>query len=278
MVHGRKKMFASLARGLAPDHPLGFLFGHWETGDVDPDLDVGRTADQALDRLRAFQPAGPYRIGGYSFGSVIAFEMAQRLAAVGETVELLFLLDPPFRLPGHGGPAQLARSDRPIAHGDWYGATAPSADDVLATTFVEKLAKHARVIRGTGPAALPGYLAERARRIGQLYVVDPARFRLTAAIRRLTGRVPQHLRFAYVTRAYHQAFLRYRPRPWSGRTLVVATHDAGTIPERAEWTAALPGADVEMLDVGHVALQLDADALDRWMVVLSAALNREAHR
>jgi hypothetical protein len=108
--------------------------------------------------------------------------------------------------------------------------------------------------------------------------VDPARFRLTAAIRRLTGAVPQHLRFAYVTRAYHRAFLRYRPRPWPGRTLVVATHDAGMIPERVEWTAALPRAEVETLDVGHVALQLDADALERWMVVLSTALSREADR
>ncbi|MFO1460844.1 MAG: amino acid adenylation domain-containing protein [Verrucomicrobiota bacterium] len=47
-----------------------------------------------IERMRALQPRGPYRLAGYSFGGLVALEMAQQLRAAGETVEMLFLLDP----------------------------------------------------------------------------------------------------------------------------------------------------------------------------------------
>lgn len=47
-----------------------------------------------LEVLRQVQPRGPYRIGGYSAGCLIAYEMAIRLQAMGETVELVLLIDP----------------------------------------------------------------------------------------------------------------------------------------------------------------------------------------
>jgi thioesterase domain-containing protein len=43
--------------------------------------------------IRRLQPSGPYRLGGYSFGGLLALEMAQQLRAAGETVEALFLID-----------------------------------------------------------------------------------------------------------------------------------------------------------------------------------------
>jgi len=46
--------------------------------------------------IRAVQPAGPYRLGGYSFGALIALEMAQQLRAAGEAVDTLFLVEAVF--------------------------------------------------------------------------------------------------------------------------------------------------------------------------------------
>ncbi|MFG1798311.1 beta-ketoacyl synthase N-terminal-like domain-containing protein [Nocardia sp. NPDC049149] len=43
--------------------------------------------------IRAHQPTGPYRIGGWSMGGIIAHEVARRLCAAGETVGALVLLD-----------------------------------------------------------------------------------------------------------------------------------------------------------------------------------------
>ena len=58
-----------------------------------PDHSIPAVARRNLAAMRADQPAGPYRLGGYSFGGFVAFEMACRLQAVGEEVALLVILD-----------------------------------------------------------------------------------------------------------------------------------------------------------------------------------------
>lgn len=63
-------------------------------------------AARYLKDIRAQQPSGPYRLAGYSVGGILAFEIARQLAAAGETIATLFLLDPspPTKLDvtGHG--------------------------------------------------------------------------------------------------------------------------------------------------------------------------------
>ena len=50
-------------------------------------------ASNYLPAVRAIQPRGPYYLGGYSFGGVVAFEMAQQLQAVGAEVALVAFID-----------------------------------------------------------------------------------------------------------------------------------------------------------------------------------------
>ncbi|MEM8856919.1 MAG: thioesterase domain-containing protein, partial [Chloroflexota bacterium] len=50
-------------------------------------------ASNYLTELKEVQPRGPYYLGGYSTGGVIAFEMAQQLLKTGEQVALLGLVD-----------------------------------------------------------------------------------------------------------------------------------------------------------------------------------------
>lgn len=52
-------------------------------------------ASAYLNALRQVQPAGPYLLGGWSLGGVIAYEMAQQLQRAGESVDLLALFDAP---------------------------------------------------------------------------------------------------------------------------------------------------------------------------------------
>lgn len=51
-------------------------------------------AEFYVQTLLEFQPDGPYQIGGWSFGGVVAFEMGQQLLQQGQEVSLLALLDP----------------------------------------------------------------------------------------------------------------------------------------------------------------------------------------
>jgi amino acid adenylation domain-containing protein len=67
-------------------------------------MPVEEIAAGCIRNLRTAQHHGPYTIGGYSFGGVVAFEIARQLAAAGETVSLLVLIEPdppaPFRTSG----------------------------------------------------------------------------------------------------------------------------------------------------------------------------------
>ena len=46
-----------------------------------------------IEQMRTVQPTGPYAVAGYSFGGLIAVEIAQQLARAGEQIELLCLID-----------------------------------------------------------------------------------------------------------------------------------------------------------------------------------------
>jgi len=52
-------------------------------------------AERHLEEVRRAQPEGPWHLGGWSFGAVVAFDMARRLRAGGGEVAALVLLDPP---------------------------------------------------------------------------------------------------------------------------------------------------------------------------------------
>jgi thioesterase domain-containing protein len=54
---------------------------------------IERLAVDVIAAIRAVQPVGPYRLGGYSFGALLALETAQQLTAAGEKVEALFLIE-----------------------------------------------------------------------------------------------------------------------------------------------------------------------------------------
>jgi amino acid adenylation domain-containing protein len=51
-------------------------------------------AEKYIELLRRVVPRGPYVLGGWSYGGLIAFEMAIMLERQGETVDHLYLLDP----------------------------------------------------------------------------------------------------------------------------------------------------------------------------------------
>ncbi len=100
MIHGSPRMYSYLNLTLGKRRPLGFLFSHFLAGDITPDTDLSELVDDALEKLRAIRPSGPYHLGGYSMGGVIALELARRLRQTGETVQTLFLLDPSYTVGG----------------------------------------------------------------------------------------------------------------------------------------------------------------------------------
>ena len=60
-----------------------------------PHTSVEEMAADCLEDIREVQPSGPYRLGGFSAGGLVAFEMAHQLLRAGEHVSLLAFLDTP---------------------------------------------------------------------------------------------------------------------------------------------------------------------------------------
>lgn len=66
------------------------------SGDDPPLLtNLEALAAHYVDEIRSVQTKGPYRIGGYNVGGLVAFEMAQQLQAGGAEVAVLALIDTP---------------------------------------------------------------------------------------------------------------------------------------------------------------------------------------
>ncbi len=85
--------YVHLARYLGPDQPC---YGLQARGLDDGQAPHARIEDMAacyIQALQTVQPTGPYLLGGWSMGGVVAFEMAQQLHAQGQRVALLALLD-----------------------------------------------------------------------------------------------------------------------------------------------------------------------------------------
>ncbi|HEU5319452.1 MAG TPA: alpha/beta fold hydrolase, partial [Methylomirabilota bacterium] len=85
--------YRELAAQLGDGQPVYGLQARGMGEGEEPDETIEAMAVTYLQEVRRVQPAGPYRLGGWSLGGTVAFEMARRLAEEGEAVELLALLD-----------------------------------------------------------------------------------------------------------------------------------------------------------------------------------------
>jgi thioesterase domain-containing protein len=126
------------------------------------------------------QPAGPYRLGGWSFGALVAVEMAGQLEAQGEAVAELALVDPSAIL--------AARPQQPL---DDVSALALLAHD-LGGLAGQPFAVTAGELAELDEAGRLDFLLARAVAAGTLPANTDA-----AQLRRLARLVTAHLQAAY---------------------------------------------------------------------------------
>ena len=86
-----------LAQHLGPEQPIYSIAPPGGTRKSDYPDTVDAWAELCLQRLSPVLRGGPYVLGGWSFGGVIALELAEKLVARGEKVRLITMLD--TRLP-----------------------------------------------------------------------------------------------------------------------------------------------------------------------------------
>jgi acetoacetyl-CoA synthetase len=161
-VGGSVAGLISMARRITYSGPIIGIRARGLVGDESPHATVGAMAAEYLREVKALQPRGPYYLCGYSFGGLVAFEMAQRLWESGDEVGLVGLFDTmmsPLRWPLHAWFSIVRRrivqfaanvSTTPVH-------TWPAAVRRLGSRFSERLRHHATPIQPAGQP-LPGFL------------------------------------------------------------------------------------------------------------------------
>ncbi|MDF5721309.1 MAG: beta-ketoacyl synthase N-terminal-like domain-containing protein [Rhizonema sp. PD37] len=94
-VGGNILSYYELSRHLGSEQPFYGLQALGLNGECEPYTRIEDMATQYIQALREIQQNGPYFLGGWSLGGVVAFEMATQLLRDGEKVAMLAMLDSP---------------------------------------------------------------------------------------------------------------------------------------------------------------------------------------
>ncbi|MBE9209290.1 hypothetical protein IQ244_22835 [Nostoc sp. LEGE 06077] len=92
-IGGNVFCYKELAHCLGSDQPFYGLQAPSLFGEYEPHTRIEDMAAHYLAAISTVQSQGPYYLGGWSLGSIIAFEMAQQLQKQGHQVPVLILLD-----------------------------------------------------------------------------------------------------------------------------------------------------------------------------------------
>ena len=204
-----------LAREL-PGHPM-LVSRPPRVEDVSGRYTVENIAGEHLRRLRARKPYGPYLLAGACFGGAVAYEMARQLAAKGESVSGLIMMD--SLNPAWTRDCGFARS------------TAYRLDHV-----VEKFRLHRATLEPISWSARAAYLSGRGRAFVRNY-----KEKLLAA----TGAWRGSDRVLLASRA---AWSHYVPGPYEGRVLLIRLAGRRVGVPRMGWNGVLDGA-ITSLDI-----------------------------
>jgi thioesterase domain-containing protein len=90
---GNAWAYRALAHHLGTEQPFYGLQALGVDSDHPPLSDLEAMARSYVEAVRRVEPRGPYRLGGWSFGGVAAYEMARQLTAAGAEVPVVVMLD-----------------------------------------------------------------------------------------------------------------------------------------------------------------------------------------
>jgi len=209
-----------VARWTGADQPFYGFQARGLEDERDPLATIEEIATAYIAEMRRVQPAGPYHLGGWSFGGLVAFEIAQQLRGQGDQVALLAVID-----TGPGVPEHMPMDSALVDEAD------PSRQLLVTAEYLKGLRG---VDLGLGLADLAGrdadeqirVFVERIQRAGVMHAEDSF------------GQVRRLLR---VYRANVRAYRSYCARPYPGSiTVLHAAEPDPDAPGDLGWSAFTP--------------------------------------
>ncbi|WP_086838998.1 non-ribosomal peptide synthetase [Amycolatopsis kentuckyensis] len=208
--------YLGLVQHLDPGRPMYGLQSPNIGGDGELPVSVEDVAEEYAARIRAIQPSGPYHLLGWSFGGLLAHEIAVQLQEAGERVETLCVLD-----------------SFPV---DAAGQAPPTRQELLAS-FLEHLGHDAEEDAELSPAAVIDVLRRGGSRLAG---IGEDRMARVLEVMSNNGELA----------------LRYEPARFSGRLLLFLAADGLTEADLAErpgrWAPYVDGAiETHRIGCGH---------------------------
>ncbi len=237
--------YAVLAQALGSDQPFYGLQAAGVDGRLPPDGTIEAMAARYVADMRRVQPVGPYHVGGYCFGGVVAFEMARQLTAQGEAPARVVIIEgmAPRRFHRRLAPYDLRR---------WQTLWRS-----LPFWFDEYRALGGARLQRRAQAKIGRRWKEFRQRAGYPVALGPQDL-IDADL----STVPEHLSTLMVT--HLQALRRYAPQPSAVRvTLFRAQLQTmskvlfGALDPEYGWgSLAQRGVDVRPIAAGHRTIHL----------------------
>jgi thioesterase domain-containing protein len=227
---GNIQVFQEIAAALPEGQAVCGIDMEWLC-DSAREYTVESLAPFYLGVVRKVQTSGPYYFCGYSFGGLLAYEMAVRLTAEGERVGLVAVLDAP-------NPAMMA------------GLSASDSAQFQKTYLADRLRRYAlQLVRGDFRAFLGRGFAFIFARLGRVFA--PA---IKTAFRMVKKPLPG------IIRANDPGFLKawqsFAPKPYSGKLVLFRVQDRGPeydLDPSMGWNVCVKGGvEVHNVPGGHV--------------------------
>jgi amino acid adenylation domain-containing protein len=255
--------YYDLAQHIGANQPFYGLQAQGLNGETAGFSQIEAMATHYIKEIQTVQPHGPYFLGGYCMGGAVAYEMAQQLAAQGEQVALLALIE----------------STHP-SYPSFLPTTTPL--HLLLYRVIARIEAEVNNFYVVKPAAKRAYIVARSQRILKW-------MRLKAGLlseRLLTTLHPSSAHsdaFALeiLAETHSKAYMNYKPRPYHGQVLLVRTskQPLGIYSDPTLGWGELLAGDVELQEVpGHLIGLLIEPRVQLVAEKLRAGIAKAQHR
>ena len=245
-IGGEVLGYRKFARYLDPDQPFFGIQQYRSERGNSRFSSLEEMADYYLQEIREFQPVGPYYLGGHSFGGLIAYIIARKLAEKGEETAFLALLD-----------TYLPNARRHVSPTQWLHA-------------------HYRKWKALPASEKGRYILTRVRNIAKGGVRKAKLILLSRQTRKVGADRGNH-DLGISNQDINALNLRsFRPEPYNGNAVLFRTELPVSFDPAVhdEWQNLILG-DLEICDIpgGHVEI-MEEPIVQNLAVLLTEHLNR----
>lgn len=238
---GNVLFYRHLANHLGPDQPLYGLQVKGLNGKDKPFYKMEDMASHYLDEIRSVQPKGPYYLGGYCYGAIVAFEMARQLLQKGNEVALLANFNgvsPKYMFPGNFPTKKDISTElnisakQSVQHGN---------------ALVKKFFYHKKKLEALNTKDILLYPIKRVQ-FKMRYWLRPVIRKVCFKYYRTFGfRMPDRLLTSYILSAMYKSQSTYRPGKYLGKMIVFRSPKLFEDPTLG-WSTLVEG-EVQTFDV-----------------------------